>query len=511
MPQPATIATAHTPYWAESAAFPAFAAIDRDAHVDVLVVGGGITGLTAAYLLTSAGKTVALLDRGRCAQADTGHTTAHVTMVTDTRLTELASRFGRPHAQAVWDAGLAALSQIAAIVRDHPIDCDFGWVDGYLHAPIGDARSSRVSSFADDAALARDLGFDATMVDDVPLVGGAGVRFAHQARLHPRKYLAGLARAITTRGGHIYEHSDAGTFCRDPRGVAVGGHRVTCEDIVLATHNPLVGIGNPASAALLQTKLALYSTYVVAGRVRPGQVLDALFWDSGLPYHYLRVEPQGDHDLVIFGGEDHKTGQVADTAACYDRLARALTALVPEVAFSHRWSGQVIEALDGLPYIGPSADHQYVAAGFGGNGMTFGTLGAMMIADRILGQKNPWSELFAPERTAILHGTWDYVKENADYPYYLMRDRLAAAERPNLSALARGQGQVIDRDGAKVAAFRDESGAMVLRSAICTHMGCVVGWNDAEGTWDCPCHGSRFTPTGEVLAGPAQAPLPLIE
>ena len=165
-------------------------------------------------------------------------------------------------------------------------------------------------------------------------------------------YLAGLAGIIIARGGHIYEYSDAGEFGDDPLRVTVNGCTVTCEDIVLATHNPLVGIGNAAIGALLQTKLALYSSYVVAGRARSGQLPDALFWDTAHPYHYLRVEPRVDHDLVIFGGEDHKTGQVTDTTACYDRLARSLTTLVPDVVFSHQWSGQVIEALDGLPYIG---------------------------------------------------------------------------------------------------------------------------------------------------------------
>ena len=272
------------------------------------------------------------------------------------------------------------------------------------------------------------MGFDAAWVDEVPLVGGPGVRFANQARVHPRQYLAGLARTITARGGHIYEHSEAGAFCDAPLGVTVNGHTVTCDDIVLATHNPLVGIGNAAIGALLQTKLALYSSYVVAGRVQKGRVPDALFWDTARPYHYLRVEPREDHDLVIFGGEDHKTGQVTDTAACYDRLARSLTRLVPEVVISHRWSGQVIDALDGLPYIGQTADHQYTATGFGGNGMTFGTLGAMIISAGILGQTHPWADLFAPARTAILHGGWDYVRENADYPYYMIRDRVAGAD-----------------------------------------------------------------------------------
>jgi glycine/D-amino acid oxidase-like deaminating enzyme/nitrite reductase/ring-hydroxylating ferredoxin subunit len=502
---------ATVPYWSDSASFPTFPKLERDQHVDVVVVGGGITGVTAAYLLTAGGKTVALIERARCAQIDTGHTSAHLTMVVDTRLSDLVSRFGRTHGQAVWDAGLAAIAQIDTLIREHGIECAFEWVDAFLHAPIGTAVPGEIDGLREEAALASDLGFDARFVEKVPLVGQPGIRVEAQARFHPRKYLAGLARAITTRGGHIYEHSDAEEFCTKPLGVKVNGRTLTCDDLVIATHNPLVGISSVASATLFQTKLALYTSYVIAGRVPRGEVPDALFWDTADPYHYLRIEAHHGHDLVIFGGEDHKTGQVSDTTACYDRLEHALSELVPGVDISHRWSGQVIETPDGLPYIGQTAEHQYSATGFGGNGMTFGTLGAMIASDAILGRKNPWAELFEPGRAAVRKVLWEYVKENADYPYYLVRDRFAGAEARSLRALKRGEGKVIERDGAKVAAYRDDNGATVLRSAICPHMGCIVAWNDAERTWDCPCHGSRFKPTGAVISGPAEAPLAEIE
>ncbi len=289
------------------------------------------------------------------------------------------------------------------------------------------------------------------------------------------------------------------------------GHTVACEDIVIATHNPIVGLGSMAGATLLQTKLALYTSYVIAGRVASGRLPDALFWDTAEPYHYLRLEPRRDYDLVIFGGEDHKTGQAADTAACYRRLEQTLTSLIPHVEVGHRWSGQVIETPDGLPYIGQVADHQYAATGFGGNGLTFGTLGAMMACDAILGRANPWSELFDPGRKAIRRGAWQYLKENADYPYYRIRDRFAGAEGQSVRAVNRGHGAVIERNGEKVAVYRDPSGVTTMRSAVCPHMGCLVGWNDAERTWDCPCHGSRFTSGGDVISGPAETPLPPVE
>lgn len=498
-------------YWIDSTSLPRFPKIERDQRVDVVVVGGGITGLTAAYLLTAAGRSVALLERARCASVDTGHTTAHLTMALDTRLTELVKTFGRDHAQAAWDAGLAAIAQIDTIVRDEEIECDFAWVPGFLHAPADGWSRQEEKSLREEAALASDLGFDASFVDGVPVAGAPGIRLEDQARFHPRKYLAGLARAISGRGGQIYEHSAAEEFLEKPLRVRADGCTITCDDLVLATHTPLMGITNLASATLFQTKLTLYTSYVVAGRVAPGSVPDALFSDTADPYHYLRLEPGGRSDLVIFGGEDHKTGQATATDERHARLERTLRSLVPKIELTHRWSAQVIETPDGLPYMGRNAEHQYIATGFAGNGMTFGTLGAMMAADGIQGRSNPWADLFDAGRTKIRGGAWEYVKENKDYPYYLIRDRFAGAEGRTLRAVKRGEGKILELDGQKVAAYRDQHGRTTLRSAICTHMGCVVAWNQAERTWDCPCHGSRFKPGGQVLAGPAESPLPEVE
>ena len=500
-----------TPYWSSSATFPRFPRLDSDLQTDVVVVGAGITGLTAAYLLARAGRSVLVLERGRCAAGDTGHTSAHLTMVTDTRLPDLVKQLGRPHAQAVWDAGLAGIAQMEEIVRRHGIDCDFGWVEGYLHLPADETKAKAAEKLKEEAELAAELGFDATFLSEVPLVGMPGIRFDGQARVHPRRYLAGLAKALVAAGGAIREHSEATEFSSSPLSLTANGHRVTFDDIVIATHNPLVGLGGTAGAALFQTKLSLYTSYVVAGRAPKGAVPDSLWWDTADPYRYLRIEPQPTHDLVILGGEDHKTGQVSDTGSRYARLEKALAALAPGIEMAHRWSGQVIETPDGLPYIGPTAERQYAATGYAGNGLTFGTLAGMMAADTLQGGGNPWTGLFDPARKAIRHGLWDYLKENADYPYYLIRDRFAGADSRSLRSVQRGEGKILERDGAKVAAYRDVEGAVTLRSATCTHMACLVAWNTAEKTWDCPCHGSRFTPDGKVISGPAESPLSELE
>lgn len=507
---PATeIAT--TPYWSRSASFPQFAPLTQNGSADVVVVGGGMTGLTTAYLLARAGKRVIVLERRQCASIDTGHTSAHLTMVTDRRLSELITRFGRDHAQAVLDAGLAGIALIDQNIREHDIDAHFAWVDGYLHAPLTEASKANAQEFESEASQARDLGFDATYIESVPLMARPGIRFDSQARIHPRRYLAGLAREIVKHGGRIHEGSTVDQFIEKPRAIKASGHTITCEDVVIATHNPLVGFGSLSGATLFQTKLALYTSYVVAGRVPRGTVPDALWWDTADPYAYLRVDPQPEHDVVILGGEDHKTGQTPDTEACFQRVEDRLRRLLPDVVLTHRWSGQVIETPDGLPYIGQSAERQYSATGFCGNGLTFGTVAGMMMSDAILGRSNPWAALFDPGRKALASGVWEYLKENVDYPYYMIRDRFAGTEARSLREIKRGDGKVLERNGSKVAAYRDNAGKVLLRSATCTHMGCVVGWNPAERTWDCPCHGSRFTPDGQVLSGPAETPLAPVE
>jgi len=234
---------------------------------------------------------------------------------------------------------------------------------------------------------------------------------------------------------------------------------------------------------------------------------EALFWDTSDPYTYIRIDRMADHDRVIFGGEDHKTGQADDTAARFRALEKRARNMFPELDVTHRWSGQVVETNDGLPYIGETSEKQFAATGFAGNGTTFGTLAAMLARDAVLGLKNPWRELFDVGRTKIRGGVWDYVKENVDYPYYMIKDRFAGAEGSSLRQLRRGDGMILSLDGQKVAASRDEAGRVTLRSPTCTHMGCTVAWNGAERTWDCPCHGSRFRPDGEVLSGPAESPL----
>lgn len=498
-------------YWIESAPFPSFPKLDRHLEVDVIVVGGGITGITAAYLAKQAGKTVALIDRGRCAAVDTGYTTAHLTAVTDLRLQEIMRTFSPDAARATWDAGMAAIDQIVKNIRREDIDCDFHWVPGYLHAPLHEPDPKRIEEIEQEASAALNLGIRAELLSRVPVFDVPGVKFPHQALFHPRRYLRALLATIPGEGSQVFEQTGADEITSDPLSVKSGDFQIGGQYLILATHTPLQGATGTLSALLFQTKLALYTSYALGGKIPKGRLPAACFWDNADPYDYLRIEPQEDHDYVIFGGEDHKTGQQADTALPYRKLEERLRSYVPEIVIDHRWSGQVIETNDGLPFIGETAERQFAATGFAGNGMTFGTLGAMMAVDKLLGRANPWADLFDIHRKKLRGGTWSYLRENKDYPYHLVRDWLARGEGDSVDQLAAGEGKILKLDGRKVAAFRDSQGRVSLCSPVCTHLQCIVEWNTAEKTWDCPCHGSRFQPTGEVISGPAEEPLEKIE
>ena len=496
--------TDYTSYWGPNDAAAGFPAVDADLSVDAVVIGGGMTGATAAYMLKKAGLTVALVERDRCGHGDTGHTSAHLTAITDGRFPELVRSHGRDHAEAIWDAGFAAIAEIARIVEEEHIDCDFTWVAGYLTERLDAPDERGAAELREIAEVAARSGFDAEFVPAVPTLGLAGVRFESQARFNPIRYLSALLQRVAGNGSHVFEQSAVDAVIDDPLEVKVGAHTISTSFVVVATHVPIIGKTNLLRATLLQTDLYLYSSYVLAARVEKGSWPDALIWDLSEPYHYVRLEPHPRHDVVIFGGEDHKTGQVKDTAERPDRLGSLLHRWLPDAVVTRAWSGQVIETRDGLPYIGETSPRQFVITGFGGNGITFGTLGGMMARDAATGRPNPWATLFDVGRTSVAKGLWDYLKENKDYPYYMIRDRFAGAEGRSLRAVPAGEGRIIDLRGDRVAAYRDAGGALSVLSPVCPHMGCLVAWNAAESTWDCPCHGSRFSATGDVMSGPAE-------
>ncbi len=375
-------------HWKE-VRLPQFMPLHQTLKVDVLIVGGGMTGITTAYLLKKAGKKVALIERDRCAQVDTGNTTAHLTCVTDLRIHQLVKTFGRDHAQAVWDAGLAAIQQIEQIVRTEKIDCQFVRIPGYLHASLSDSQDE-TKALMQDAELASELGFAVEYMPEVPLMKRPGICFANQAKFHPLLYLAELVARIPGDQCHVFENTEAKEFeggGDDLVQVKANGHTISCEVVVIATDDPLTGISSTASASLLQTKLAPYTSYVIGATLSDERMPEASFWDTSDPYYYLRIDTQEKQSYVIFGGLDHKTGQATDTDFFFDELTMVLHRFLPNAKVDHQWSGQVIESHDGLPLIGETAKRQFVATGYSGNGITFGTLGAMMICDAMVSAK----------------------------------------------------------------------------------------------------------------------------
>lgn len=489
----------------EQSPFPEYPELDAPLDVDVVVVGGGVTGITTAWLLKEQGVKVALIEKNRLACADTAHTTAHLTYVTDARLRQIARSFGRDAAKGFWEAGRAAINEIERLVGETREDCEFRRIPGYLHA-AGLKPAQETVELQAELELAQAYGFPATMVARPPTCSGPGVLFPDQAKFHPRRYLAALARQIAGSGSHVFEHTPFEETDESPFVVKANGQRIRCEYLVLATHNPLMGRTGTLSSALFQTKLALYTSYVLGARLPEDTLPEALFWDTRDPYDYLRIDAVEEGKYAIFGGEDVKTGQEEDPASSFRKLEERLLARLPTARIVDRWLGQVVETDDGLPFIGENAERQFIATGFAGNGFTFGTLAAVMARDKYIGNTTPWQDLFAVDRAPFHGGTWRYLSENVDYPFYFVKDRLKPVPG-TLEMMQPGEGALVLHEGRRLAAFKDASGTVTLLSPVCTHMKCLVRWNVADRTWDCPCHGSRFKSTGEVLGGPAESGL----
>jgi glycine/D-amino acid oxidase-like deaminating enzyme/nitrite reductase/ring-hydroxylating ferredoxin subunit len=494
--------------WMATAGVPALPPLTEDATADVCVVGAGIAGLTTAYLLARHGRSVVVVDDGPPGGAQSRRTTAHLSNALDDRYEEIERLHGEGGARLAADSHTAAIDRIEAIVRAERLDCDFERLDGYLFVPPGESPDVLGRELA--AARRAGLG-DVTLVGRAPVDGlGPCLRFPRQGQFHPLKYLAGLTRAVCRDGGRVCHGTRAHRItggspaCVQTR----AGPAVTADAVVVATNSPV------NDRLVVHTKQGPYLTYVLGLRVPRGAVPRALYWDTLDPYHYVRLQALpggGAEEVLLVGGEDHRTGQATDQPARYARLddwARARFPQAGEVAF--RWSGQVLETIDGLAFIGRNPLDQpnvYIATGDSGMGMTHGTIAGMLLTDLILGRANPWAALYDPGRRRP--GAADeYYKENVHVAGQYA-DWLADGDVDSREQIAPGSGAVLRRGLlGKVAVYRDERGRFHERSAVCRHLGCIVHWNDSEKTWDCPCHGSRFDRYGRVVNGPANGDLP---
>ena len=493
------------PYWHRSTTVPAYPPPAGDLETDALVIGGGITGVTTAYLLAKEGLRTVLVEREQLGRRDTGHTTAHLTYMTDTRLSDLVATFSRREARLAWEAGSAAMELIRRHVEDLEIACELQTVPGFLAAASDADLQEERPLLQEEAVLARQLGFDATYVERAPVTDRPGIRFGGQMMFHPLLYLQQLASHAVAAGARIFGDTEVTAFDDKDGSVTAGPVKIRYKHVIIATHVPMQGTCGTTGATLFQSKLAAYSTYAIGARIPAGAVKHMIWSDTADPFHYLRVGELADSDYAILGGEDHRTGVAEDTDALYRKLEQKLEKIVPGAVVTDRWSGQVVETVDCLPYIGDVGDGQFIATGYSGNGMTFGTVAAMMARDFVTGRKNPWTSVFDPGRK-VFGSMSTYLKENAGYPVRMVTDRLKV-EEGSPGDLEPGTGKVLEHDGKRVAACRDADGTLHVMSAVCPHMGCIVAWNGAENTWDCPCHGSRFAADGKVIAGPAESDL----
>jgi glycine/D-amino acid oxidase-like deaminating enzyme/nitrite reductase/ring-hydroxylating ferredoxin subunit len=496
-------------YWQETGDEPAGGSLSESIETDVCIIGGGISGLTTAYLLGKAGRRVIVIDDGVIGGGETSRTTAHLSNAIDDRYYRIEKWHGAEKARLAVEAHARAIDEIERIQREEEIDCDFRRVDGYLFkAEDGE------DDLDDELRAAHRLGFDEIVqVASAPIDSfetGKALKFPDQGQFHVLKYLAGLARAVEQNGGRLFSDTRAVEWqgADFPAVKTAGGQTVKAKSIVLATNYPIM--------SKMFAELAAYRTYVIGARIPKNSLETALFWDTADPYHYVRTQPEDDSDILIVGGEDHRTGQdqkEENADERFEKLRRWTRERFPQAGeIVYRWSGQVLETHDGLAFIGRYSSGEpnvYLITGDSGMGMTHGTIGGMLVSDLIEGRENAWAEVFDPTRIltqSIVEAVPEIIDSTAPYV-----DWITGGDVASVDEIKPGEGAIISHGTTKIAAYRDEDGKIYKRSAVCVHLGCIVRFNSTEKTWDCPCHGSRYGIDGHPINAPAFKPLGKIE
>jgi glycine/D-amino acid oxidase-like deaminating enzyme/nitrite reductase/ring-hydroxylating ferredoxin subunit len=493
-----------TSMWSDTEPAPVFPRLHGDIDTEVAVIGGGVTGITVAALLAGEGVKVALVDMARIAGGESSRTSAQLSVHLDAGYRVIASKFGEAGARLAAESQRQALDTIADLVSAQEIECGFERVSEYIYSEDAGDRGA----LEQELGALRSAGIRARRATEVParIRVAAAIELPDQAQLHPRRYLLPLARLVDRSGGAVFERTRCleihdGRPCR----VVTPDGTVFARRVIVATHVPI------STRVALHTKLAPHRTYVVAARVP--YPIGALLRDWQPAYHYVRGYRGRAGTYLMAGGEDHHTGDPVEAEDRYRRLEDWTRARFDVEEIEYRWSGQVIEPADGLPLIGRSSggEHVHVATGFGGNGMTLGTAAALILADAVLGRDNRFTELYRATRVKPLAQARVAIGENVDYAAHLIGDRIDRGEVGDAEDIPRGQGRLMRIGGRMAAVYCDRAGACHYLSAVCPHLGCYVHWNPAEESWDCPCHGSRFEPRGEVINGPSTRDLEPIE
>lgn len=474
---------------------------------DVIIAGAGITGITTALLLQLAGKSVLLTEAKSIGFGTTGGTTAHLNSFLDTPYQTLQSKFGDSDARLTAKALQDALDLIEKNVSQYKIDCGYSQLSAFLFSQ----DEKQTKELEDTYQGAQECNVKCTWAEKLPVPVNfkKAIEFPGQATFHPLRYIDALVKKFQEAGGVLLEDCrvmsvEEGT----PHKVESNRGIFRAEHFVYATHIP-------PGVNLLHFRCAPYRSYAIAAKLKNNaDYPSGLAYDMYDPYHYYRTQEIDGELYFIAGGEDHKTGHVENTNECFEKLEGYLKKYFPIESIKYRWSSQYFEPNDGLPYIGQlpgHPDNMYVATGYGGNGMTLSAVAAITLTDMIVSGDSEYRKLFNPNRVKPIAGFVNFVKESADVVGQLIGKILPAGKLQELADLAPGDGKVVNYEGHRVAVFKDEKGNVYPLSSACTHIKCDVAWNKAEKTWDCPCHGSRFSYTGEVMTGPARKALEVIK
>jgi len=488
-----------TSIWEAAAPALTFPTFGGEAAADVVIVGGGITGVTAAMLLAAAGRSVVVLEARQIGLGTTGHSTGNLYATIDQGLRHVRDKWDEGTAAAVARSRAETVDFLEDVVARYGLACDFARRPHYLFA----ADREQEEKLADEYDAVRAAGIAAELVDDapLPLPIRRALHMPGQAQFQPAAFARGLAAAVASDTCRFFEDSRALEIDGDEGVVHTAAGPVRARHIILATHIP-VGFYP------VQIALGPYRDYGLAARLTNDAYPQGIFWSMEESIHSIRSFTAAGQAYLIVIGEEHKTGQHDDAPHYYEKVEAYARARFPVATVDYRWSAQGYRSPDLLPYVGPTgADNVYVATGFGTNGLTYGPLAARIIADAIAGRENPWAELYRARRVTVAKSARDFLKENLDNAGQYLRGYLSGAEVEQVEGVAPGQGALVEINGDKVALYREEDGGYIALSPICTHLGCVVRWNGAERSWDCPCHGSRFAHDGQVIEGPALQPL----